>query len=119
MKLANFLVELGVDDVDDVPEEKQMLRVVVESPFGDSFQVNSVRFDYENGTATIETEEITELRLHDEDTDESLMDVVKVPEGFSIQMSMKHGQPMPQDYISVIVRPENARALADFLMRND
>lgn len=55
------------------------------------------------------------LKLIDSDTGESSMDVVRVPEGFSIQLGMRNGVPMPEDYISVILNPEQVDELAVFL----
>lgn len=52
------------------------------------------------------------LKLRDSDTGESKLDVVRVPEGFSFQMAYVTE---PGGYVSVIVSPEDALNLADFL----
>jgi hypothetical protein len=51
------------------------------------------------------------LHLHDSDTGESSMDVVSVPEGFSLQLFGQH----EDDYRSIILSPESAHELADFI----
>lgn len=51
------------------------------------------------------------LRLQDEDTGESKMDVVPVPEGFSFQL----WQAGEDDYRSIILKPSTAENLARFL----
>jgi hypothetical protein len=55
------------------------------------------------------------LKVKDSDTGESHLHVVRVPEGFSLQMGWYSGATKPFDYISVIVSPEDARRIVGFL----
>lgn len=54
------------------------------------------------------------LHLTDEDTGESKMDVVPVPEGFSLQL----WQAGEEDYRSIIIKPFTGIRLAYFLAEN-
>lgn len=58
------------------------------------------------------------LKIRDSDTGESSVDVVRVPEGFSLQMGYTDQSLNPEgfDYISVIVSKDDAFKLVDFLM---
>lgn len=55
------------------------------------------------------------LHLHDEDTGESRMDVVCVPEGFSFQLALNEPTGDGIDFCSIIVSHERAKTLAAFL----
>src|SRR6266540_3460895 len=59
----------------------------------------------------------TLLKIRDSDTGESVLDVVRVDEGFSFQMGPVKGVETMEwpDYISTIVSPEDAAKLAQFL----
>jgi hypothetical protein len=59
------------------------------------------------------------IRFKDSDTGEALMDVVAVPEGFSFQVSYLAATEVDfSDYLSIIIKPEDAEELRDFLLEN-
>lgn len=62
------------------------------------------------------------LKLRDSDTGESIMDCVKVPEGFSFQISCSAAtvreEPDGDGYVSCIVSPPDARRLMDHIQEH-
>jgi hypothetical protein len=59
------------------------------------------------------------IKFKDSDTGESTMDVVRVPEGFSFQVSYIAGEgPDMNDMVSVILSPEQANDLRDFILES-
>jgi hypothetical protein len=63
----------------------------------------------------------TRMTIVDSDDHTTSMDVVKVPEGFSLQMGYNRGVDRPEGftYISVIVSPEDARRMISFMRYHD